>query len=166
MDNEGIPQDKTELITLIENEWTALRQIIDKLTPKQMTTPDVGGWSPKDNLAHLSAWERFMLLRYLQGQTPDQALQIAEATLEDLEEDDINQILFERNRLRHVDDVLQELQETHAELLNTLEQMTFADLMQPISEDQQRRPLIIWVMGNTYQHYREHRETIEATVQE
>ena len=166
MDNEGIPQDKTELMTLIENEWTALHQIIDKLTPKQMTTPDVGGWSPKDNLAHLSAWERFMLLRYLQGQTPHQALQIAEATLEDLEEDDINQILFERNRLRHVDDVLQELQETHAELLDTLEQMTFADLMQPISEDQQRRPLIIWVMGNTYQHYREHRETIEATVQE
>ena len=166
MDNEGIPQDKTELVTLIEDEWTALRHIIDKLTPKQMITPDAGSWSPKDNLAHLSAWERFMLLRYLQGQTPHQALQIAEATLEHLEEADINQILFERNRLRHVDDVLQELQQTHAELLDTLEQMTFADLMQPNSEDPRHRSLIIWVMGNTYQHYREHRETISATVEE
>ena len=166
MDNKGIPQDKTELITFIAEEWMALLQIMDKLTAKQMTTPDVGGWSPKDNLAHLAAWEQFMLRRYLQGQTPHQAMQIEEATLEHLEEDDINQILFERNRLRHLDDVLQELQQTHAELLNMLEQMTFADLMQPNSEDPQHRPLIIWVMGNTYQHYREHRETMEATVQE
>jgi hypothetical protein len=166
MTNEEIPQDKAELVTLIADEWTALLQIRDKLTPKQMTTADGGGWSPKDTLAHLAAWERFMLRRYLQGQTPHQAMQIEEAILEQLEENDINQILFERNRLRDVDDVLQELQQTHAELLDRLEQMTFADLMQPNAEDPQHRPMIIWVMGNTYQHYREHRETIEATVQE
>ena len=96
-----------------------------------MITPDVGGWAPKDNVAHLAAWEQFMLRRYLQGQPPHEAMQIEEATLEHLEEDDINQILFERNRLRHVDDVLQELQQTHAALLGTLEQMTFIDLMRP-----------------------------------
>jgi hypothetical protein len=164
MDSEGIPQDKAELIALIADEWMALLQIIDKTTPDQMTTPDVGGWSPKDNLAHLAAWEGFMIRRYLQGQPPHEAIQIEKATLEHLEEDDINQILFERNRLRSVDDVLQELQQTHATLLDTLEQMTFADLMQPISEDAQHRPLIIWVMGNTYQHYREHRETMQAMI--
>ena len=130
-----------------------------------MITPDVGGWAPKDNVAHLAAWERFMLRRYLQGQPPHEAMQIEEATLEHLEEDDINQILFERNRLRHVDDVLQELQQTHAALLGTLEQMTFIDLMRPNPEDPQHGPLIIWVMGNTYQHYREHRQTMQAAIE-
>ena len=35
--------------------------VVERLTPEQMTTPDPGGWSPKDNLAHLSAWMNFML---------------------------------------------------------------------------------------------------------
>ena len=164
MHNEEIPQDKAELIARISDEWKALLQTIEKITPNQMTIPDVGGWSPKDNLAHLAAWERFMLRRYLQGQLPHQAMQIDEATLEHLDEDGINQILFERNSLRRLDDVVQELQQTHVELLDTLEQMTFADLMQPNAEDTQRRPVIIWVMGNTYQHYQEHRQSIQAFI--
>jgi hypothetical protein len=57
------------------------------------------------------------------------------------------------------------MQRTHAELLDMLEQMSFADLMQPNAEDPQRRPLIIWVMGNTYEHYREHQQTIQARSQ-
>jgi hypothetical protein len=165
MDNEGIPQDKAELIAHISQEWMALLQTMDKITPEQMTTPDVGGWSPKDNLAHLAAWELFMLRRYLQGQPPHQAMQIDEAILEKLDEDDINRVLLERNRLRPIDDVLKELWQTHAQLLDTLEQMTFADLMQPNPDDPQLRPVIIWVMGNTYQHYREHRQTIQAVIE-
>jgi len=162
MDNEGIPKDKAELIANIERERTALLQTVEKLTPRQMTTPDVGGWSPKDNLAHLSAWEQFMLRCHLQGQPPHQAFQIDEATLEQLDENGINQILFERNRLRPSEDILKEFQQSHTQVLTALEQMTFADLMQPHSDDPQGRPLIIWVMGNTYEHYQEHRQTIES----
>jgi hypothetical protein len=165
MANEGIPQDKAELIARIAQEWTVLFQTIAKIKPEQMNTPDVGGWTPKDNLAHLAAWEGFMLRKYLQGQPAHQALQIDEAILEQLDEDGINQILFERNRLRGKEDVLKEVEHIHAELLDTLEQMPFADLMQPNAEDPQRRPVIIWVMGNTYQHYREHRQTIQTTLE-
>ena len=165
MDNEGIPKDKAELMAHIEREWAALLQTMDKITPEQMTTPDAGGWSPKDNLAHVAVWEQFMLLCHLQGQPPHQALQIDEATLERLDQDGVNQVLFERNRLRPREDVLEELQQSHAQVLTTLEQMTFADLMQPYSDDPQGRPLIIWVMGNTCEHYQKHQQTIQTSME-
>ena len=164
MENEGIPQDKAELMAHIEREWKALLNTLDKLTPEQMTTPDVGGWSPKDNLAHLAAWEQFMLRCYLQGQPAHQAMQIDESTFELLDEDGVNQILFERNRLRSSEAVLRELQQSHAQVLAALAQRTFTDLMQPYSDDPEGRPLIIWVMGNTYEHYRTHRQTIQTNL--
>jgi hypothetical protein len=162
MDNNGIPLDKAELIAHIEREWTALLQTVEQITPGQMTTPDVGGWSPRDNLAHLAAWEQVMLRSYLQGQPPHQVLQMDEAALERMDENEINQVIFERNRLRSVEEVLKELHQSHAQVLSTLEQMTFADLMAPNPDDPQGRPLIIWVINNTYEHYQEHRQTLQA----
>ena len=56
------PKNTEELLQDIEAEWSALRKVVEKLSPEQMIRPDAGGWSPKDNLAHLAHWERFMLL--------------------------------------------------------------------------------------------------------
>ena len=165
MDNKDIPQDKPELIAHIEREWTALLHATNMLTPKQMITPDIGGWSPKDNLAHLATWEQFMLRCYLQGQSPHQALQIDEATLDRLDQDGVNQILFERNQLRPTEDVLKELHRSHAQVLAALEQMAFEDLMQPYPDDPQGKPVIIWIMGNTYEHYQKHTQAIQALIE-
>jgi hypothetical protein len=51
---------------------------------------------------------------------------------------------------------------THNQVLDALGPMTFADLMQPrFADDPEARPLINWVIGNTYDHYQEHRQTIQ-----
>ena len=39
--------------------------------------------------------------------------------------------------------------------------MPFADLMRPVYPDDPR-PVLAWVVGNTYEHYREHRLNIQA----
>jgi hypothetical protein len=166
MDIKKLPKDKTELIAHIEREWTALLHATNLLTPKQMTTPDLGGWSPKDNLAHLATWEQFMLRCYLHGQPQHQALQINEATLDRLDQDGVNQILFERNRFRPTEDILRDLHESHAQVLAALEQMEFADLMCPYPDDPQRKPVIIWVMSNTYEHYQKHQQAIQSIVED
>jgi hypothetical protein len=36
--------------------------------------------------------------------------------------------------------------------------------MKPLFEDPQARPLIGWVIGNTYEHYLEHRNSIETLI--
>ena len=166
MDNEAIPRDKAELMARIEQEWQALWHTTARLNPTQMATPDSGGWSPNDNLAHLTVWEQFVLRCILQNEPPHEVLRIDESAWEQLDQDGLNRILFERDRLRSAEDVIRELQHSHAEVLAALEKMTFAELMRPNPEDPEGRPMIIWVIGNTYEHYRTHRQTIQAILEE
>src|SRR5262245_59830076 len=106
MDNERIPRDKAEFMTHIKREWQALLHTIDRLTPMQITSPDAGGWSPKDNLAHVTVWEQFVLRCILQNQSPHLIMQIDESAWEQLDQDGLNRILFERDRLRPAEDVI------------------------------------------------------------
>ena len=74
----------------------------------------------------------------------------------------INPVLFERNRNRPLQDVLAELKSVYAELMNKLEAMTFEDLLRPRhAEDPEKRPVLLWVLGDTTEHFAEHRATIE-----
>ena len=73
----------------------------------------------------------------------------------------INPVLFERNRDRPVQDVLDELKHVYVELFNKLESMPFEDLLKPRhAEDPEKRPLLMWVLGDTTEHFAEHRATI------
>ena len=157
-----LPKNKVELLNRIEREWTALQRAIAGLGEAQMSVPDAGGWSIKDNLAHLSAWENFMRQHYLHHLPPHEVMGIDAETFEKADENVINAILFQRNKDRSAAEVLAELRHSHEQVLADLDQMSFADLMKPrLADDPEARPLIGWVIGNTYDHYMEHRSTIE-----
>ena len=157
-----LPKTKTELLSRIAREWTALQHSIDGLSEAQLSVPDTGGWSIKDNLAHLSAWENFMRQVYLHHLPPHEVMGMDAEIFEKADENGQNAILFQRNKDRSVAEVLAELRHSHEQVLADLDQMSFADLMKPRSaDDPEARPLIGWVIGNTYEHYLEHRITIE-----
>ena len=161
----SLPRDSADLLARIQSEWAALNQAIAGLNDEQMNTPDAGGWSVKDNLAHLAAWEQFMLQHYLQRHPAHEAMQVDEATWKTLDEIGINAILHERNQARLVSDVLADRRRSHEQVVAALERMPFADLIKPLyPDDPKARPLIGWVIGNTYEHYQEHRTTIEAWI--
>ena len=74
----------------------------------------------------------------------------------------VNAWLFEQNRQRPADEILAELKVKYAETLARLESMPMEALLQPrFADDPQRSPLVLWVLGNTSEHFAEHRETIE-----
>jgi uncharacterized protein (TIGR03083 family) len=163
--DSAVPRDKKDLLERIEREWSMLLRAIESVTPEQMSAPMAGGWSIKDNLAHLAAWERFMVRCYLHGELAHQAMQIDAETFARLDEDGINAIIQERSRQRPAADVLADLQWSHAEVLKALEPMSYAELMRSRDpDDPEKRPLIGWVIGNTYEHYSEHRQNIERRV--
>ncbi len=56
MTEQWMPGDKAELMSAMKREWKLLIDVAEKLSDEQMTKPDSGGWSPKDNLAHLAEW--------------------------------------------------------------------------------------------------------------
>ena len=163
--NAGLPRDKTELLDRIEREWSALQQAISQVTEQQMNVPDAGGWSIKDNLAHLTVWEEFMRLHHLQNRPPHEVLQLDEQQFSQLDENGQNAVLYQRHKDRPVAAVLADLQRAHGQVLAELAKWSYADLMKPgYADDPEARPRINSVIGNTYEHYQEHRATIEKLI--
>ena len=159
---EWVPGSKSELLASIEHEWKSLMDVIAKLDFTQMTTPDEGGWSPKDNLAHLAEWMNVLMGYHLDRRPSHEVLGVSEEVTKDWDMEIINPVLFERNRNRAVQDVLAELKSVYVDLINKLESMTYEDLLMPRhADDPEKRPLLMWVLGDTTEHFAEHRATIE-----
>ena len=163
----SLPHDTTDLLKRVQHAWVELEQAFAGLSDEQMNIPGAGGWSIKDHLAHLTAWEQFMLQCHLRGRPAHKVMQVDEATWKTLDENGINDILYQRSRQRPVAEVMADRHRSHEQVVTTLEQIPFADLMKPnYPDDPQARPLIGWVIGNTYEHYQEHRAYIEALIKQ
>lgn len=161
MTENALPKSKAELISQIEREWSALMEVVAQLSSDQMLTPDEGGWSPKDNLAHLTEWMNILLGYYLDGRPAHEVAGVAPEVTEKWEFEVMNEIMFERDRHQPLEQVLAELKDAYENVLAKLESMTFDDLMKPrYGDDPRREPIVNWVIGNTSDHFAEHRGTI------
>ena len=161
-DEEWVPGSKAELMSAIQREWKALMEVVAKLeAANKMTTPDEGGWSPKDNLAHLSEWMNSVMGYHMDKRPPHEVMRIPEEAARGWDMEVINPILFERNKNRSLEEVKDELKQTYESVLAKLDAMSFEDLMAPRhADDPEKRPLLLWVIGDTSGHFQEHRETI------
>ena len=159
---QWMPENKNELMSAIRREWGLLIDVIARLDAKQMTTLDAGGWSPRDNLAHLSEWMNSLMGYHMDRRPAHEVMNLPEEITRGWDMEIINPELFERNKDRSSQDVLDELRSTYDALIAKLEAMSFEDLMKPRrAEDPEKRPLLLWVLGDTTEHFAEHRETIE-----
>jgi hypothetical protein len=74
----------------------------------------------------------------------------------------INEVLFERNKNRPREEVMGMLKQACVKLAAKLESTSFDTLMeQRYEDDPYKMPLLAFVLGNTTEHFQEHRETIE-----
>ena len=81
---------KAELLATIESTWASLDAALDRLTDRQKTRlKDAQGWTVKDHLIHLPAWERSVVF-FLQGQPRHAGLGVDEALYENGSADDVN----------------------------------------------------------------------------
>jgi hypothetical protein len=160
------PLNKAELMARIDREWAALERAIAPLSVAQLTAPGADGWSVKDLLAHISAWERVLLISDLQGGTFAEAAGMDEATSAATEhmtaETGLNDYFYQRDKELPLSEVLANLRETHQHITAALEQLDDADLQRAHDPDDPASHLVDNIVGDTYAHYREHRATIEA----
>lgn len=160
--DEWIPKNKDELISAIKREWKLLMDVVAKLDDTKMVTPDEGGWSPKDNLAHLSEWMNTLMGHHMDRRPAHEVMDLPEEITRGWDMEVINPELFERNQDRSITDVLDELQRVYKTLIAKLDAMSFDDLMKPRhADDPEKRPLLMWVIGDTTDHFAEHRAMIE-----
>src|SRR6266496_2643330 len=128
-------RNKNELMSVIRREWGLLMDVVARFDEQQMTTPDKGGWSPKDNLAHLSEWMNCMMGYHIDKRPSHEVLRIPEEATKGWDMEIINPILFERNKNRSAQDILSELRRTYDSVISRLESMSFDDLMKPRHAD-------------------------------
>lgn len=161
-EEQWVPGSKSELMSAIAREWNLLMETVSRLDEAQMTRVDEGGWSPKDNLAHLAEWMNVLMGYHLDRRPAHEVLGVSEEVTRGWDMEVINPVLFERNRDRSSEDVLTWLKQVYAETVRKLEAMPFEDLLAPRhADDPEKRPVLLWVLGNTTEHFAEHRATIE-----
>ena len=154
-------------MSAIEREWKLLLAVAETLTDEQMTKPDSGGWSPKDNLAHLTEWMNILMGYHMDKRPAHEVMGVSEDVTKDWDMEVINPVLFERNKNRQRSEVLDGLKQVYASLIAKLESMSFEDLLMPRhANDPEKRPLLMWVIGDTSDHFLEHRKTIERGIKE
>lgn len=165
MDEQWMPGSKKELMSAIEHEWKLLVQLAESLTDEQMTQPDEGGWSPKDNLAHITEWMKILMGHHLDNRPAHEVIGVSEEIVKDWDMEVINPVLLERNKNKSGKEVMDEAKQIYGRMLAKLEAMSFEDLLKPRhAEDPEKRPVLVWVLGDTTDHFQEHRETIERAV--
>ena len=162
---EARPTNMAELLSDIEREWKALMRAVGGLTADQMKTPDAGGWSPKDNLAHLTVWLKALTGYHMDHKSTEEVFGISKEMAENFDFDRVNTYTVEQSRGRSTEDVLDELKKKYAEVMTRLESLPFEELLRPrFPDDPGKAPLLNWVLGNTTGHFREHRENIEKVL--
>ncbi len=165
MPEKNLPGSISELLADIDCEWSSLMDVVDPLTLEQMTRPDAGCWSPKDNLAHLTEWMKILLGYHMDKRPSSEVVGVAPEVTRDWDMDVINKVLFERNRLRSSGDVLEELKHVYADVVARLKAIPFDELLKPrYADDPEKQPLLNWVLGNTTAHFAEHRVNIEKSL--
>lgn len=162
-DEQWIPGSKSELLAAIEREWKSLMEVVAKLQKAdKLTAPDAGGWSPKDNLAHLTEWMNILMGYHMDKHPAHEVMRVEPEVVRGWDMETINPVLFERNRNRSSSDVLDELRRVYAELVKKLDALPFEELMKPRrADDPEKRLLLLWVLGDSAEHFAEHRATIE-----
>ena len=162
-EEQWIPENKHELMSAIRREWKSLMDVVARLEAAgRLTTPDEGGWSPKDNLAHLTEWMNLLMGYHMDRRPSHEVFGVPEEVTRDWDMEVINPILYERNRDRSTGDVLDELKQVYERLIQKLDSTLFEELLKPRhTDDPEKRPLLLWVLGDTSEHFAEHRATIE-----
>ena len=164
MADTTLPQNTDELIQRIETEWDLLLKAIARADERSMSAPDAGGWSPKDNLAHISAWMNVLLDHHFGAMTMEESLGVPPVD-EVGGFDEINARVVALHRNRSLADVLKEMKEVYAKTVAHLRQIPFGELLKPRHPERPDSELMLHsVIGDTYEHFAEHRESIEKAL--
>jgi uncharacterized damage-inducible protein DinB len=141
-----------------------LHAFINSLTESQLSQPaDAAGWTIKDHLAHLAAWQ-IGIAQLLQHKPRWEAMGLKLAYVRKVKNFDvINALMQRRHSKLSIREVLDFLSTADAQFLFALSKLSSADLNKPYAfysgeEPSQRtsEPVFGWVEGDSGHHFNEH----------
>jgi hypothetical protein len=169
---EQTVQTKEDLLYHLSADRQQLEDLIGTLSEEELTRPGPEGWSVKDHLAHIIAWEKSGLA-LLAGEDRAAAVGVDKDLYEQgLHEDDpINDVIYQQHKDRSLDDVLAEFRQVRAKTISAVSKMSDEDLQrpygfyQPNDPDHDQTPVIQAIISNSTEHDLEHLEWIQGILQ-
>lgn len=165
MSDQKEPTNKDEVVQYITAAYDEMNALIGSLSPDELTRPGEEGWSIKDHLAHLAAWEAG-IVALLNHQPRWDAMGLSEEIFVQ-QGASINDLIHERVTRLSLDEVRAWFTDAHTAMLDTLSRLTWEDLNRPYADygnhpSRGDQPVGAFVAGNTYGHYAEHIEYMRA----
>lgn len=164
------PTTIPELLAAIETEHERLVAVLAQLDHEQLTAPLLhDGWSVKDELAHITFWERRMLfaLRPVAEGGSDVTIvppEIADIPYSETWTDDVNEFIYQRNHDRSFADVRADFDRSYPQVLERIATLAPEDIFTPGTLAPSGDAALVVIGDNTYDHYHEHADSIQRVV--
>jgi len=152
--------NKDTLLNDIRKGYSDFDTLLSSLNEQQMMMVGKDGWTIKDHIAHLTSWQQRtlnMLQAVLDGVEPPDPTP-------DMTIDQINEQFHQQDVSLSLDRVLAEHRAMQQQIISTVQAISEEDLNKPLSWLNDR-PVVGWVIGNTYEHYEEHIHYIQQWLQ-
>jgi len=167
---EQTVQTKADFMEHLTADRQALEEVISGRSAEELTRPGPEGWSVKDHLAHIAAWERSGLA-LLAGENRAAAVGISDELYNDEDVNASNEAVRKVDADRSLEDVLAEFRRVRAETITAVTALTDEDLRKPYSfyqptdPDNDQTPVIQALAENSTEHDREHTAWIKAILE-
>jgi hypothetical protein len=163
MDDNTKPPTRREMIRRIEERAALADEFLARHSEEQLTgLRDGSGWSAKDHVAHLAAWA-FGIADLLLKRPRWLAMGLEHAQWNSLEEQSINDMLFEADKNRPLGEVVTLFRAANSRLVFSIEQMEHDDDLfrsythyQPSDPATTEDPIWPRIVGNSFGHVEEH----------
>ncbi|MBD0328164.1 MAG: ClbS/DfsB family four-helix bundle protein [Pyrinomonadaceae bacterium] len=157
---------RTGLVRELEAERTRWETLLAQVGQARLTEPILpGGWSFKDLIAHLTAWQRQSVARLeaaLRDQTPPPP-EWGNAWDEEADLEAINDWIFQQNRDRPLDQVLAEWRHIFQRVIDLTRALPEDRLYDPTRFEWMEGEPLIMIPANSFGHY--HDEHLGPTLE-
>lgn len=159
---------------ILERVSESYQSLADALGSFYEQDPDNQGgsnrdeWTAKDLAAHIAAWEEVLLRFHIGGEHFAEVIEMPDAEYQVTPFDEVNAHLFEKYKVWSMDQVSEFLQRSHQALLTALIDLPEQTYQKPSETiavlGLDPYPLYEYIAANTYDHYAEHIEYIQARI--
>lgn len=112
---------KSELLNALQQEYQSWEAFLDRIGRARMEQPGVNGdWSMKDVVAHLTGWNHWVLLR-LRAAARNELEPSPPWPVHLQGDDEINEWIYDSNRERSADEVMEDTRQVFRELFTVVE---------------------------------------------
>lgn len=157
--NSGL--SKQGVLDRMTSASAEMRTELDRLSAEEIAAPGPdGGWSVRDHLAHLAAWQD-SISSLIRGGTRWAGLGVDRATYEEQSEDEVNEAIRRQHAGEDVAGTREYLEAAEGRMREAVGGLSDADLSRPSGSFSAEGgggdgAIVESIAGNTWEHYREH----------